>query len=682
MARAEQRAGFGDQVLEMADDLGTGLQRAVAIGRHVEVVRGSLFAAQFEGAVVGAGGDGGIDHGGERNGLEFDLVAAFALDGERSAVAPGGGNRERGVVLEGVGLRAPRIEQHLIPVEDGQLRGGGTAAGEAVGFGRRDEIESHFERGGAGGDFQMEGVHVVAVAPPGNALAGRLDLEAYQVGDGAGGTVLAGDPFGIQERHGAGLGGHGHSHMEEAPCGVGGIHLQLDRSLRVQRQSQQREESNGGNTHSFDSSNAPCARASAVKCHTDLLSEFEFRRLPFYLTFASVVAVLCSNSASNCLIGAAVVALVVCHFRFGDALRFPPVELPLGLFFLATLISLALSGHIGEGWPGPRKFYLCVVLLLVASTFRKLSEVRALVVACTGAMTLSALWSLGQFWRKVQEAQALHEDFRTYYTVKRITGFTSHWMTLSGQEMMVLMLLCALLFFAAGGQLTRWLCVAGVVIATAFVAAYTRSMWMGAALGGGYLVWLRNRRWLFLAPVPVVLLLWLNPMGVGDRMVSVYHPAGDLDSNQFRVVCRRAGWEMIKAHPCFGLGPEQVKAQFLQYIPADIPRPLPTGAYMHLHNVYLQYAAERGVPALIAYLWFLGKMLFDFRRAARGTLAREGERRFVLHGAVAVMIAALSAGWYEHNLNDGEILTLFLAVCACGYLAVPAGRGRMTRTKG
>src|ERR1035438_8503638 len=81
---------------------------------------------------------------------------------------------------------------------------------------------------------------------------------------------------------------------------------------------------------------------------------------------------------------------------------------------------------------------------------------------------------------------------------------------------------------------------------------------------------------------------------------------------------------------------------------------------MHLHNVYLQYAAERGVPALIAYLWFLGKMLFDFRRAARGTLAREGERRFVLHGAVAVMIAALSAGWYELNLNDGEILTLFL----------------------
>jgi O-antigen ligase len=170
----------------------------------------------------------------------------------------------------------------------------------------------------------------------------------------------------------------------------------------------------------------------------------------------------------------------------------------------------------------------------------------------------------------------------------------------------------------------------------------------------------------------VALLLWLNPMGVGDRMVSVYRPAGDLDSNQFRVVCRRTAWEMIKAHPFFGLGPEQVKAQFLQYIPADVPRPLPSGAYMHLHNVYLQYAAERGVPALIAFLWFLGRMLWDFLRAARRTAAEERERRFVLHGALAVMIAALSAGWYEHNLNDGEILTLFLTVCACGYLAVPA----------
>ena len=406
--------------------------------------------------------------------------------------------------------------------------------------------------------------------------------------------------------------------------------------------------------------------------HTGLLTRIDPHGYPYYLAFAAVVSVLLSNSLSNTLIAAAVLSLLFCYFRFGHRLRFPPVALPLGLFFAATLISVALSGHIREGWPGPRKFYLCFVLLIVYSAFRSLREVRALVVACGGMMTLSALWSLHQFWDKLRAARMLQMDFREYYTVARITGFTSHWMTLSGEEMMVLLMLLALLCFAARGRFAALLAAMGAIVAVSLVASYTRSMWMGAALGAAYLVWLRDRRWLALAPILAVLLLWINPAGVGDRIVSSFRPAGDLDSNQFRVVCRRAGWEMIKAHPWFGLGPEQVKAQFMRYIPADVPRPLPTGAYMHLHNVYLQYAAERGVPALLAFLWFLGAMLRDFIRAARATPPEARDRRFVLHGVLAVMIAVLSAGWYEHNLNDGEILTLFLALAACGYLAIDA----------
>jgi O-antigen ligase len=243
-------------------------------------------------------------------------------------------------------------------------------------------------------------------------------------------------------------------------------------------------------------------------------------------------------------------------------------------------------------------------------------------------------------------------------------------MTLSGEEMMVLMLLGALLLFGSRDRGTPWMTAAAVAIAASLVAGYTRSMWMGAALGGEYLVWMRDKRWLLLAPVPVVVLLWANPFGVGERMRSAYHPAGDLDSNQFRVVMRRAGWEIVKRHPWFGIGPEQVNAnaQLMNFIAADEPRPLPTGAYVHLHNLYLQYAAERGVPALLFFLWFVGRMLFDFGRALRDT--GDSERRFALHGAIAVMIAVLSAGWYEFNLGDGEILTLFLAAMACGYVAV------------
>jgi len=391
-------------------------------------------------------------------------------------------------------------------------------------------------------------------------------------------------------------------------------------------------------------------------------------RLPFYLTFAAVVAVLCANAVANALIGAAFAALMYRRVRYGEKLCFPPVKLPLGIFFTLTVAAVAFSGHSWhEGWPGIRKFYLCLVLLLVPSTFRTLGEVWALVAGLVGTMTVSAGISLWQFWRKWEQAAALHQNFREYYTPQRITGFTSHWMTLSGEEMIILLLLAALLLFAARRRGAWGLAACGVAIGLSLVLGYTRSMWMGTALGLAYLLFLW-RPWALLAlPAIAAVLFVANPAGVGDRMRSIQQPAGDMDSNQFRVVCRRAAWEMIKAHPLLGLGPEQVKAQFKAYIPPDVPRPLPTGAYIHLHNVYLQYAAERGLPALAAFLWWLGTMFADFIVAVRRGV--KGDARFVLHGAIAVMLAVLSAGWYEHNLGDGEILTLFCAVCGCAYVA-------------
>ena len=32
--------------------------------------------------------------------------------------------------------------------------------------------------------------------------------------------------------------------------------------------------------------------------------------------------------------------------------------------------------------------------------------------------------------------------------------------------------------------------------------------------------------------------------------------------------------------------------------------------------------------------------------------------------------AVMAAGWYEHNLGDGEVLTLFLGAMGCGYAAI------------
>jgi hypothetical protein len=64
----------------------------------------------------------------------------------------------------------------------------------------------------------------------------------------------------------------------------------------------------------------------------------------------------------------------------------------------------------------------------------------------------------------------------------------------------------------------------------------------------------------------------------------------------------------------------------------------------------------------------IAKILWDFARALRRKMANL-EARFVLHGAIAAILAILAEGFAEYNLGDSEVLTMFLAVVAFGYIA-------------
>lgn len=254
-------------------------------------------------------------------------------------------------------------------------------------------------------------------------------------------------------------------------------------------------------------------------------------------------------------------------------------------------------------------------------------------------------------------------------------------MTLGGEEMMVLLMGAALVFFApARDRAKPWVVASLLVVVASLLVGYTRSIWLGTAVGCVYLIWMWKRWWVLALPVLGTAIVLFNPFGLGERTRSIYAPHGDTDSNQFRYVCRRTGWEMIKAHPLFGLGPEQVKAQFDSYVPADIPRPLPSGWYGHLHNIYYHFAAERGIPTLLAFLWLVGQMLWDFWRGLARLPQEAGLERAVLFGAIAVIMSMLAEGYYEYNFGDGEPLFLFLAIASCGYLALGERQPEQSRS--
>ncbi len=386
-----------------------------------------------------------------------------------------------------------------------------------------------------------------------------------------------------------------------------------------------------------------------------------------WLTFGSAVSILFSIAVSQSLLALALAALLLS----GEKLRLPPIKLPLALFVLGTFVALALSPHPGEGLPQVRKLFVLSELIVVFSCFRDMKLVRAVFLTWAGFAAITGLRGFVQFFQKMNEARALGQNDYSYYVGERITGFMSHWNTFSAQEMFSLIMLGAFLFFAPIARKRLWvwiLCAA--LIAAAVLLAETRAVWIGAAISALYLAWSWKRWTVLAAPALVAIAFLASPPVIKDRFKSLTHPK-EVDSNTFRLITWRTGLEMIKAHPLLGIGPEGPKYHFEEWVPADIPRPLPTGWYGHLHNIYLQYAAERGIPTMLILMWLLGKMLYDFWSGLRKVPPGRSDARFLLYGGIAVILATLAEGFFEYNLGDSEVLTMFLVVVACAYQAVP-----------
>jgi O-antigen ligase len=249
-------------------------------------------------------------------------------------------------------------------------------------------------------------------------------------------------------------------------------------------------------------------------------------------------------------------------------------------------------------------------------------------------------------------------------------------MTFSGQELFVLLLLVAYVLFGPiweqGARYRLWIWLpCSAIVFVALVASNTRGVWIAAIVAGFYLLW-EWRRWAAAAmPVLIVLVALLGPAAIRERVDSLLHPHGATDSNEHRLIVWSTGWELIKAHLLLGVGPDMVRKQEVQlaYLPKWVPLPRPEGFYEHAHNIYIQYAAERGIPATLFIVAAMGLALWDFRRALKRLPPGRSTERFLLQAAIAFVIGTAVGGITEYNLNDSEVLTMFLTMMCLGYTA-------------
>lgn len=333
-----------------------------------------------------------------------------------------------------------------------------------------------------------------------------------------------------------------------------------------------------------------------------------------------------------------------------------PAGMSLALAFLAlTLLSALLSGDPRTAIPQLRKLFLWALLPLGATLLGSAWSRAAMLWGSLCAAALSGLWSFFEFYSKWQAALAAHQDFYLAYVAARTTGFMSHWMTFGAHMMIAFCLAGAMLLFSQRRSWADRLLLGGLlaIFSVAMLLGWTRSIWLGAFCSALVLLaaW---RPWSIAAlPVLAVLIYFVSPAPIRSRIDSVFQPHGEVDSNLHRVITREVGFRIIAAHPLLGIGPDGPGKHFREYLPPErLAKPLPDGFYGHLHNVYLQYAAERGLPALFCLIGFVSLNVRQWLRY-RGVMQLY---------ALAAIAGLASSGLFEHNLGDSEVLTLFLAL--------------------
>jgi O-antigen ligase len=84
----------------------------------------------------------------------------------------------------------------------------------------------------------------------------------------------------------------------------------------------------------------------------------------------------------------------------------------------------------------------------------------------------------------------------------------------------------------------------------------------------------------------------------------------------------------------------------------------------HLHNVPVQIAAERGLPALAVWLWFIVGLVIALAKQLRVERVR-----FLAAAGLAAVISMLAAGMFEYNFGDSEFLMLFLILVTLPFAA-------------
>lgn len=372
-----------------------------------------------------------------------------------------------------------------------------------------------------------------------------------------------------------------------------------------------------------------------------------------FCILGGVASSIVSIFISSVLFGLAILFWLIDSYQKGSfQLCFPPFSVPVLLFSGWALLSIPFSDDPVDGLLYFRQLLRLIYLFLIVTYVSRLALKKAfpwIVALLTASATVGIYEYLGG---------------KDVHLLNRIDGFMSHWMTFSGQMMLVVAVLPGFLLFLLMRDRFRFrgatllYLLAAVVCATALVLTETRNAWLGALAAILLFLFLISWRWMLAGVISAVMLFALLPVEFQDRFYSGLDTTDT--TTQVRIELLKTGGRLIAANPVFGVGPRQVpEAAFANRTDDRFPQ----WAYQHLHNNYVQIAAEMGMPALLFWLAIWAVIAWDLFKMRRRSHKDSFSHSLATMGLCA-LAAFLVAGMFEYNFGDSEVAILlsFLVV--------------------
>ena len=340
-----------------------------------------------------------------------------------------------------------------------------------------------------------------------------------------------------------------------------------------------------------------------------------------------------------------VALLIVEH----ESVDMPSFAWPLALYVVLTLVSTAFSPQPRTSLMACKQMVLFVIIPLTCRFARgeRAQTMVTVIVSCAAAAAAVGIFQYG----------VLHYD----NLGQRPQGTLGHYMTYSGLLMLVICAAVARILFGERDRL--WAALVVPALAVTIPLTFSRQAEVGASVAVALLLLLKDKRLLAILPVLALVFYVAAPAKVTNRFESMFNPKDPTRSDRF--VMLREGEHMIKDHPWLGIGPNMVQPLYAQYREPDaVNKTNP-----HLHNVPVQIAAERGIPALAAWLWFVVSLI-----VALAKRMRDKRQTLLAATALAAVVAMLAAGMFEYNFGDSEFLMLFLILVTLPFAAIQPRR--------